>query len=66
MSGYGEQIQAVVPDCDPRHVEAFMRLEYGTLDHLDRAKFAREARTAALCTREDPETAEMLARSYGL
>lgn len=63
---YAAQIKEVVPDLDPRHVEAYMRLEYATLDHLDPAKFRREARSAAACVRQDPDQAEALAVSYGL
>jgi hypothetical protein len=66
MSGYAELIQRTEPTLDPRHVEAYMRLQYGTLDHLDRATFEREVRVAADCVRFDAQGAEDLARSYGL
>lgn len=65
-SGYQATIFQVVPDLDPRHVEAYMRLQYGTLDHLDRATFDREARTCAEAVRLAPSEAEELAKSYGL
>ena len=29
---------------DPRHIEAFMRIQYGTLDHLPRSKFEEEVK----------------------
>ena len=52
---------------DPRHVEAYMRLEYGTLDHLSRAKFASETKIALQCiAAEGVEVAERCAQSYGL
>lgn len=52
---------------DPRHVEAYMRVEYGTLDHLSHADFRREIGIALGCQREaGPEHGEMVARSVGL
>lgn len=52
---------------DPRHVEAFMRLQYGTLDHLDAATFETEVCIANACIAECGEgEAEALALSYGL
>ena len=52
---------------DPRHVEAHMRAEYGTLDHLGGARWRRavaEAADAAIASGN--EVNERLARSYGL
>lgn len=52
---------------DPRHVEAFMRLEHGTLDGLARHQFDTEVGIAIACIREGGiEGAEELAQSYGL
>lgn len=51
---------------DPRHVEAYMRLERGTLDGLSEAEFAEEARIAYGCAQLDLNTAESLAKSFGL
>lgn len=51
---------------DPRHIEAWMRLEHGTLDGLSYSKFAREVEIAAACCDADPAGSESLARSYGL
>ena len=51
---------------DPRHVEASMRTQYGTLDHLDAATFAREATLAAEAVAADRDLAEQLAKSYRL
>ena len=66
MSHYQQDILAILPTCNPRHVEAYMRAENPTLDHLDRAQFALAAGTANVCALMDPDTAEKLARSYGL
>ena len=63
---YQERIQEVVPDCDPRHVEAVMRLDFGTLDQLGGERFAHEAREGAAVVRADPELAERTAQSMGL
>jgi hypothetical protein len=55
------------PTYDPRHIEALMRLQYGTLDHLTRDQFRADIK---LCTaRIDAmgrEAAERTAKSYGL
>jgi len=53
-------------NCDPRHVEALMRLDFGTLDQLCAERFRREARRAAAVVRADPQLAERTARSIGL
>lgn len=31
-------------EADPRHIEGFMRLQYGTLDHLTVPQFAHECK----------------------
>ena len=52
---------------NPRHAEAWMRLEYGTLDHLGGPTWDRAIREALACM--DASTAdenENLAKSYGL
>lgn len=51
---------------DPRHVEAYMRLEHPTLDGLSREAFAREVEAGAVCAMADPVKAEELAQSYDL
>lgn len=64
---YTKLIQEIAPKYDPRHIEAYMRLQYSTLDHLDRATFRREAKIAAACVDEGGvEMAEANAKSYGL
>jgi len=54
-------------DVTPRVIEAWMRSEHGTLDHLSRAEFHREieqCRADALAA--GPEMSDQLARSFGL
>lgn len=54
---------------DPRHVEAWMRAEWGTLDARPRADFDRYTREifdAHQMGAVDPADSERLARSYGL
>jgi len=52
---------------DPRHIEALMRLQYSTLDHLTRDDFRREIALCKQCIDEmGRDTAERAARSYGL
>jgi hypothetical protein len=51
---------------DPRHVEAWMRLEHGTLDQLSTAQFISEVIMAERCILADPSQSERLAKSYGL
>lgn len=53
---------------DPRHVEAWMRLEHGCLDGLGSlARFRSEVRTALACVDAGPlADSEDLARSFGL
>jgi hypothetical protein len=54
-------------EVDPRHVEAYMRCQYHTLDHLSRRTFNREVKIAVACLdREGLTTADTLANSYGL
>lgn len=50
---------------DPRHVEAWMRIEHGTLDALTRERFAAEVAIACDCIDADPKGSESLAVSYG-
>ncbi|MGE0229469.1 MAG: hypothetical protein AB7U23_13280 [Dehalococcoidia bacterium] len=52
---------------DPRHVEAWMRIEHPTLDALTPAAFRAEALVAADCTTDaGPTPSEALAASLGL
>jgi hypothetical protein len=66
-TAYGAQIAPLADGFDVRHVEAFMRSEHGTLDHLSPGAFAREVGVAKVCIMQGgAELAERLARSYGL
>lgn len=52
---------------DPRHIEAFMRIQYGTLDHLTRDDFKREVALCKQCIDEcGKDDAEKYAKSLGL
>jgi hypothetical protein len=52
---------------DPRHIEAWMRLEHGTLDALSPAGFRSEVKTALACVREaGTAESERLAASLGV
>ena len=51
---------------NPHHVEAWMRLERGTLDALSPAQFRHEVSMAvACCDASTPAENEALAESYG-
>lgn len=64
---YQDRIREIVPDADPRHIEAYMRLEKGTLDAMSQSEFRREALIAKDCIDEGGiEMAERLAKSYAL
>lgn len=63
---YRRRIERLVAGCDPRSVEAVMRLDLGTLDQLCPERFRHEARRAAAIVRADPGLAERAARSLGL
>ena len=52
---------------DPRHVEAWMRLQYGTLDSLLASEVESEVKIAVACIDHGGlEHSEELAQSYGL
>ena len=64
---YREKIVLLAPLHDPRHVEAFMRAEHSTLDHLSERQFAAEVRMACACIDEGGvEMAERVAQSFGM
>jgi hypothetical protein len=63
---YLDLYHEAAPDLDPRHLEAYMRLQYGTLDNIHRDRFLRELQECAAAVRLDPAEAEDLARSMGL
>lgn len=52
---------------DPRHVEAYIRLNHSTLNHLDWPEIRREVRIALGCIKHGGmEQAESCAQSFGL
>lgn len=69
--GYERTIREIAAEAgfvgvDPRHIEAWMRLEHGTPDHLSRASFRSEVTELCELIREAPAESESLAVSYGL
>jgi len=58
-SGYVGKYQA-------RHIEAWMRLEHGTLDALSPKQFADEVEVCRQCCDADPTASEQLATSLAL
>ena len=63
---YQQQIRLIAPLHDARHVEAYMRLEYSTLDGMSSQQFRAEVLHACKCIDADPKQAEALAQSFGL
>lgn len=65
-SAYAELI-AQYTGRNPRHIEAWMRLEHGTLDGLSRAQFRREVKIAESCIdAAGDDKSEELAQGLGL
>ena len=64
--GYQRLIHEIDPTVDPAAVEAQMRLQYGTLDHLPRSTFVSETRIAKQCEAAQPGYFAMIKRSYAL
>ena len=62
-SFYSDRIRKLAPRHDPRLVEAWMRLERGTLDSLSPGQFRAEVRIACQCINADPEGSKRLADS---
>ena len=65
---YQQLIRDLDPTVNPRWVEGFMRLQYGTLNHLDKSDFKREIRLFKEAQREglNDDLWESNAKSYGL
>lgn len=60
-------LKKINSDAKPHHVEAWLREEHGTLDHLTIGEFEREVRIALeLATLAGSEQSARLAESYGL
>ncbi len=63
---YQKLLHELAPDLNPAGVEASMRLQYGTLNHLPREVFAEEAKLAADCERQSPGFLLRTADSFGM
>ncbi len=64
---YQELIRQFAPAANPRHVEAWMRIEHPTLDHLSRDMFRHEVAIAVDCIGQaGVDQSEALSRSMGL
>jgi hypothetical protein len=66
MPLYQRIINEIDPTANARGVEAVMRLQYGTLNHLPRETFASEIKLAKAMEAQEPGTLDRLADSYGL
>ena len=70
--GYQKMIREVLArsgkvGVNPRHVEAWMRVEYPTLDAMSAGRFVDEVIVAADCVAHaGPAESEALAASFGL
>ena len=65
LIGYAKTIHDLDPTINPVGVEESMRIQYGTLDHLDRATFRAEIRLAHDMEAEEPGILRRIADSYG-
>ncbi len=70
MKGYRGIITEImvkqgIKDVPASQVEAFMRVEHGTLDALSRGKFEVEVQICSRMAQENPNLAASIARSYG-
>ena len=63
---YQETIHRLDPTVNPAGVEASMRLQYGTLDHLAKETFVEEIQVAKAAKGEQPGYLHRVADSYGL
>ena len=62
-SFYARSIRQIDESVNAVGVEAFKRLEHGTLDHLSRDDFAREIELAKQAEGEEPGALRLCARS---
>ena len=59
--------QGHIGQYDPRHIEAYMRLEHSTLDGLSKQQFDAEVAMAVQCVDAGgTQEADALAESFGL
>jgi len=67
MAHYQDLIRKLAPAANPRHVEAWMRTQFGALDDLPADRFRHEVERALThIAKSTPERLDELARSYGL
>lgn len=67
MTPYTEMFRKMAPNHDPRHIEAYIRLQYSTLDHLSKECMRREVAIAKDCVEVGGvSAAEACALSFGL
>ena len=62
-SFYARSIREMDESVNAVGVEAFMRLEYGTLDHLQKESFAREIELAKQAEQEEPGALRLFAKA---
>ena len=65
-SFYQRLIHEIDPAINPAGVEASMRLQYSTLNHLPHEEFVRETKLADAMEREEPGCLCRIAKSYGM
>ena len=65
-SQYQQTIHEIDPTVNPVGIECLMRLEYHTLDHLPRSKFAEEIELAKVMFLQNPEKLRQAAESYSM
>ena len=66
---YQNQIRVSMNDAryDPRHIEAFMRVDHNTLDKFTSDEWRREIKLCKACVDEcGAKQAEKIAQSFGL
>lgn len=62
-SPYARTIREIDQSVNAVRVEAFMRLEYGTLDHLPKEAFVREIELAKQAEVQEPGALRLFARA---
>ena len=64
---YAERIKELAPQYDPSDVEAWIRVEYPTLDWMDAKRLAKEVKEAVANIRlATPDMTARLRKSFGL
>lgn len=67
MTYWQKTFAAMAPNYNPRHIEAYVRLECSILDNLSDARLRKEVKMAQQCIDIGGlDQAESLAKSYGL